>query len=71
MAVAVERGTQRLIDPRDQRVDVLGALDAVLQDGEFIPAEAGDEIFRSDRLAQPLRHALAGTRRRSDVPACR
>ena len=58
MAVAIERGTQRLIDPRDQRVNVLGALDAVLKDGEFIPAEAGDEIFRPDRLAQPLRHAF-------------
>ena len=58
VAVAVERGAQRLIDPRDQRVNVLGALDAVLKDGEFVPAEAGDEIFRSDRLAQPLRHAL-------------
>ena len=30
----------------------------MLQDGEFIAAEAGDEIFRSHRLAQPLRHAL-------------
>ena len=58
MAMAVERRPQRLIDPRDQRVDILGALDAVLQDGEFIAAEAGDEILRPDRLAQPLRDAL-------------
>ena len=58
MAVTVERGPQRLIDPRDQRVNVLGALDAVLKDGEFIAAKAGDEILRTDRLAQPLRHAL-------------
>ena len=58
MAMAIERGAQRLIDPRDQRVNVLGAGDAVLKDGEFVPAEAGDEIFRPDRLAQPLRHAL-------------
>ena len=56
--MAIERRPQRLIDPRDQRVNILGALDAVLQDGEFIAAEAGDEIFRPDRLAQPLRHAL-------------
>ena len=58
VAVAIERGAQRLIDPRDQRLDILGAHDAALQDGEFIPAEAGDEILRADRLAQPLRHAL-------------
>src|SRR5437899_11816697 len=58
VAVAVERGAQRLIDPRDQRMNVLATLDAVLKNGEFIAAEAGDEIFRANRLAQPLRHAL-------------
>src|SRR5438270_11374342 len=58
MAVAVERGSQRLIDPRNQRVDVLGTLDAVLKDSELIPAEAGDEIFKANRLTQPKGHAL-------------
>src|SRR5947208_1885558 len=58
VAVAVERGAQRLIDPRDQRMNVLATLDAVLKDGELIATKAGDEIFRADRLAQPLRHAL-------------
>ena len=61
MAVAVERRPQRLIDPRDQRVDVLGARDAVLQDGEFVAAEPGDEIlgptdWRS-RSATPFRNS--------------
>ena len=58
MAMAVERRPQRLIDPRHQRVNVLGALDAVLQDGELIAAEARDEVLRPDRLAQPIRDAL-------------
>ena len=58
MAMAVERRPQRLIDPRDQRVNVLGALDAVLHDGELIAAEARDEVLGADRLAQPIRDAL-------------
>ena len=58
MAVAVERRPQRLIDPRHQRADVVVALDVVLQDGEFIAAEAGDEVLGPDRLAQPVRDAL-------------
>jgi hypothetical protein len=45
------------MNPRDQRVDVLGALDAVLEDGRFIAAETGDEIARDRPMAQPLRHA--------------
>ena len=58
MAMAVERRPQRLIDPRHQRVNVLGAVDAVLKDGEFIPAEAGDEILGPDRVAKALRDTL-------------
>ena len=58
MAAAVERRSQRLIDPRDQVVNVLGALDTLLEHGEFIAAEAGDEILGPDRLAQPLRDRL-------------
>ena len=61
VAMAIERRAQRLIDPRDQRVNVLGALDAVLQDGEFIAAEAGDEIFAPtdwrNRSATPFRNS--------------
>ena len=58
MAMAVERRPQRLIDPRHQRVNILGALDAVLQDGELIPAEARDEVSGADRVAKALRDAL-------------
>src|SRR6185503_5849226 len=31
---------------------------AMLEDGEFVSAKAGDEVFRADRLAQPLSHAF-------------
>ena len=58
MAMAVERRPQRLIDPRHQRVNILGALDAVLQDGELIPAEARDEVSGADRVAKALRDTL-------------
>ena len=58
MAMTVERRPQRLIDPRHQRVNILGAFDAVLKDGELIPTEARDEVPGSGRLAQPIRDAL-------------
>jgi hypothetical protein len=34
------------VDPRHQRRDVGRAFDAVLHDGEFVAAEAGDEVAR-------------------------
>ena len=58
MAVAIERRPQRLIDPRHQRMDVVVAGDVALHDGEFVAAEAGDEVIGPDRLAQPIRDAL-------------
>ena len=58
VAIAIERRPQRLVDPRDQRVDILDTRDVVLQDGELVAAEPRDEIVGADRLAQPLRHPL-------------
>jgi hypothetical protein len=51
MAVAVERRSQRGIDFRNQRADVVRARDAGLQDREFVAAEACDEIVSSDAVA--------------------
>jgi hypothetical protein len=66
MAVAIERRSQRLIDPRNQRADIVIVFGEALQDGEFVAAEAGDKVLRSDRLTQPLGAPLR-IRRRSNA----
>ena len=58
MAVAVERRPQRLIDPRHQHAHILVALHVMLQDGELVAAETGNEVAGADRLAQPFGDAL-------------
>jgi hypothetical protein len=58
ITVTVERRSQRLINLFDKRADVVVEGNAVLDDGEFIAAKAGDEVVRPNRLAQPLRDAF-------------
>ena len=58
VAMAIERRPQRLINPRDQRVDVVVGPHVALHDGEFVAAEPRDKIAGTHRLEQPRRDAL-------------
>src|SRR6266702_3910582 len=57
MAMAIERRTQRPIDPLNELAYVVVRDHPVLHDRELVAAQPSNEVLGPDRFAQPLRYA--------------